>query len=89
MQTVGVVMVVALLITPAATAQLLTRSLSSMMLVAALIGAVASVAGLYIAWHADVSASASIVLSATAMFAVAFVLAPGRGALWQSGVMRR
>lgn len=89
MQTVGVVLVVALLVTPAATAQLLTRSLHFMMLVAAAIGATSSVAGLYIAWHADVSASASIVLSATAIFVVAFVLAPGRGALWQSALRRR
>jgi ABC-type Mn2+/Zn2+ transport system permease subunit len=89
MQTVGVVLVVALLVTPAATAQLLTRSLQSMMLVAAAIGAFSSMAGLYIAWHADVSASASIVLSATAIFTVAFVLAPQRGMLWHSGFMRR
>jgi len=79
MQTVGVVLVVALLITPAATAQLLTRSLSVMMVVAAGIGALSSLVGLYVAWHADVSASASIVLAATAIFALAFVLAPQRG----------
>jgi ABC-type Mn2+/Zn2+ transport system permease subunit len=89
MQTVGVVLVVALLVTPAATAQLLTRSLGSMMLVAAGIGALSSLAGLYVAWHADVSASASVVLSATAIFTVAFVLAPERGAFWQSALMRR
>ncbi len=89
MQTVGVVLVVALLITPAATAQLLTRSLSVMMVVAAGIGALSSLVGLYVAWHADVSASASIVLAATAIFALAFVLAPQRGALWQSSLMRR
>jgi ABC-type Mn2+/Zn2+ transport system permease subunit len=89
LQTVGIVLVVALLVTPAATAQLLTRSLWSMMLLGAAIGAVSSVAGLYIAWHADVSASASIVLTATGLFALAFVLAPQKGALWQSGLMRR
>ena len=89
LQTVGIVLVVALLVTPAATAQLLTRSLWSMMLLGAAIGAVSSVAGLYIAWHADVSASASIVLTATGLFALAFVFAPQKGALWQSGLMRR
>jgi ABC-type Mn2+/Zn2+ transport system permease subunit len=89
MQTVGVVLVVALLITPAATAQLLTRGLFPMMLVAASFGALSSLTGLYVAWHADVSASASIVLAATAMFALAFVLAPGRGALWQSAPIGR
>jgi ABC-type Mn2+/Zn2+ transport system permease subunit len=89
LQTVGIVLVVALLVTPAATAQLLTRSLWSMMLFGATIGAVSSVAGLYIAWHANVSASASIVLTATGLFALAFVFAPQKGALWQSGLMRR
>jgi ABC-type Mn2+/Zn2+ transport system permease subunit len=84
LQTVGLVLVVALLITPAATAQLLTRSLWSMMTVGAAVGALASVVGLYVAWHADTSASASIVLSATAMFALAFLFAPERGAVWQA-----
>jgi ABC-type Mn2+/Zn2+ transport system permease subunit len=89
LQTVGVVMVVALLVTPAATAQLLTRSLPAMMLAGAVIGVASSVAGLYIAWYADVSASAAIVLTATALFALAFVFAPAKGALWHSGMMRR
>lgn len=82
LQTVGIVLVVALLITPAATAQLLTRSLLAMMLVAAIVGVASSVVGLYIAWHADVSASASIVLTATAAFGLAFIFAPQRGLLW-------
>ncbi len=89
LQTVGIVLVVALLVTPAATAQLLTRSLWSMMLLGAAVGALASVIGLYVAWHADVSASASIVLTATALFALAFVFSPQKGALRQSGLMRR
>jgi manganese/iron transport system permease protein len=89
LQAVGVVLVVALLITPAATAQLLTRNLWSMMVVGAAVGVMSSVAGLYIAWHADVSASAAIVLTATGLFAVAFVFAPGRGALWQTLLFRR
>jgi len=84
LQTVGLVLVVALLITPAATAQLLTRSLWAMMTVGATIGVVSAVIGLYIAWHADVSASASIVLTATAFFILAFLFAPQRGAVWQA-----
>jgi ABC-type Mn2+/Zn2+ transport system permease subunit len=89
LQTVGIVLVVALLITPAATAQLMTRSLGAMMMLGAAIGAACSVAGLYIAWHAEVSASASIVLSATGLFALAFLFAPERGVLWQSRLFRR
>ncbi len=85
LQTVGIVLVVALLVTPAATAQLLTRRLSTMMLVAAAIGVASSVVGLYGAWHADVSASAAIVLTATGAFIAAFLFAPGRGAVWRGG----
>jgi len=82
LQTVGVVLVVALLVTPAATAQLLTRSLPAMMVVGAILGAASSLIGLYVAWHADLSASASIVLSATTLFLLTFALAPRRGLVW-------
>jgi ABC-type Mn2+/Zn2+ transport system permease subunit len=82
LKTVGIVLVVALLITPAATAQLLTRTLPSMMLVGAALGAAATVIGLYVAWYADLSASASIVLTATGFFVLAFALA-GRGLPWR------
>jgi ABC-type Mn2+/Zn2+ transport system permease subunit len=88
-QTIGVILVVALLITPAATAQLLVRSLPIMMLLGAAIGALSSVLGLYVAWHADLSASASIVLVATVLFALAFAFAPGRGVIWGAGALRR
>ena len=88
LQAVGIVLVVALLVTPAATAQLLTRSLFSMMLLGAAIGAACSVAGLYIAWHANVSVSASIVLTATGLFVLAFLFAPERGAVWSLAPFR-
>ncbi len=88
LQTVGIVLVVALLVTPAATAQLLTRRLSTMMLVGAAIGVASSVVGLYVAWHAEVSASAAIVLTATGAFIAAFLFAPGRGAVWRGGAGR-
>lgn len=83
LQTVGIVLVVALLVTPAATAQLLTRRLPPMMAVGALVGLLSSLVGLYIAYYADVAASAAIVLTATGFFALAFLFAPGRGLLWQ------
>ena len=89
LQTVGVVLVVALLVTPAATAQLLVRSLPAMMALGALIGAVSSLIGLYVAWHADLSASASIVLTATALFALAFLFAPRKGLAWGASAVRR
>ena len=85
LQTVGIVLVVALIVTPAATAQLLTRRLPAMMAAGAAVGVLSSLAGLYVAYYADVSASAAIVLTATAFFFLAFLLAPGRGLLWQRG----
>lgn len=54
-----------------------------MMGLGAIIGAASSLIGLYVAWHADLSASASIVLTATALFMVALAFAPKRGAVWQ------
>ena len=83
LQVMGIVLVLAMLVAPAATAQLLTRRLPPMMALGALVGALSSLGGLYIAWYADVSASAAIVLTATGFFFLAFLFAPGRGLLWQ------
>ncbi len=83
LQTVGVALMLGMLITPAATAQLLTRRLLPMMAVAALIGVLSSVVGLYISYYAGVASGAAIVLVCTAIFAVVALFAPGRGWLWQ------
>lgn len=83
LQTVGVGLVAALLVTPGATASLLTRRLPAMMAVAAAIGVAASVVGLYLSYYLDVASGAAIVLTATATFVVAFFLAPRRGLVWR------
>jgi len=75
-QAVGVVLVSALLITPAATASLVTRSLSKMILVAALIASLCGVVGLYASYYLNVASGAAIVLSCTAVFALVFVGRP-------------
>ena len=74
LQAVGVVLVVAMLVTPAATAQLLMRRLPQMMALAAVIAVLSSFIGLYIAYYADVSASAAVVLTLTGFFALVFLL---------------
>ena len=84
----GVGLVAALLVTPAATAYLLTRRLPTMMAVSAAIGAVSSVAGLYVSYYLDVASGAAVVLIATAAFLVAFVAAPGRGVLARRAAAR-
>ncbi len=85
LQTVGVALVAAMLITPPAAAYLLTRRLPIMMLVSALIGVVSSVVGLYASYYLDVASGGAIVLVATAIFVLAFLFAPGRGLAWRLG----
>lgn len=82
LQAVGVALVLAMLVTPASSAYLLTRRLPSMMLLGALIGALSSVLGLYLSFYINVASGASIVLVATAIFAIIFIVAPQRGVLW-------
>lgn len=79
LQTVGVGLVSAMLVTPGAAAYLLTRRLSSMMIVAAVIGAVSSVVGLYLSFYFSVASGAAVVLTATLIFLLAFLFAPERG----------
>ncbi|MGD0205169.1 MAG: metal ABC transporter permease [Dehalococcoidia bacterium] len=81
LKAVGIVLVVAMLVTPAATAQLLVQRLHLIMAVGAGIGIVSSVVGLYLSYHADVAASAAVVLTATVIFLVTFLLSPRRGIL--------
>ena len=84
LQTVGVGLVAAMLVTPGATAYLLTRRLPTMMLIAAIIGAFSSIAGLYVSFYINVASGAAVVLIATAIFLLAFLFAPARGALWRA-----
>lgn len=68
LKAIGIVLVNAMLIIPAATASLLVRRLHRVMIVATMVAVAASVAGLYISFHADVATSPAIVLSAAAIF---------------------
>ncbi|MDO4910213.1 MAG: anchored repeat-type ABC transporter permease subunit [Corynebacterium sp.] len=70
-RTVGNILVIALLITPAATARLLTNRMLPMMIFSAAIGAVSSLIGVYIAWAVNVPVGASIVIAVTVLFLVA------------------
>jgi ABC-type Mn2+/Zn2+ transport system permease subunit len=81
LQSVGVGLVAAMLVTPAAAAQLLTRRLPSMMVTAAGIGGLSSVAGLYLSYYANIASGASIVLVASALFLAAYLFSPRVGLL--------
>lgn len=83
LQTVGVGLMVAMLITPAAAASLLTRRLPVMMAVAGLIGAASGIIGLYLSYYVSVASGAAVVLVCTAFFLLALFFAPSRGLAWR------
>jgi manganese/iron transport system permease protein len=76
LQAVGIILVVAMLVTPAATAQLLTVRFTRLMLTAAAVGVASAIIGLYLSYWLDVASGATIVLVQTGLFALALVLAP-------------
>lgn len=80
-KVVGIVLVVAMLVTPAATARLLVRRIPHMMAVATLLGALAAVTGLYLSYYLNVASGAAVVLVATGLFLLALLLSPRHGLL--------
>jgi manganese/iron transport system permease protein len=81
-QVVGVALMAAMVVTPAATARFFVQRLHHLMLLAGGIGSVSSIMGMYLAWHLEVTASTTIVLTMTVLFIIAFFFAPGKGYLW-------
>lgn len=81
LQAVGIILVVAMLVTPAASAQLLTSRFGTMMRIAVLIGVGSAVAGLYLSYWLDVASGATIVLTETAVFFAALALGPSTSLL--------
>lgn len=84
-QTIGNILVIALLVTPASAARLFTDNLETMMVLAALIGIVGSVLGVWLAWSFDSPTGATIVLCVTAIFGLSWLFAPRRGVLRAPG----
>lgn len=78
-QSVGVILVVATLIIPGATAQLLADTMRGTMILAVVVALVGGVTGLYVGYHADLPPGAVVVLTQAALFALAQLLAPRRG----------
>ncbi len=73
-QAVGIVLVVALLVTPSATAYLLTDRFFRMMVLGALLSILAVVAGLYLSFYANVASGAAIVLVSTSLFFLTLIV---------------
>ncbi len=89
MQTVGVVLVVALLVGPATTAYLLVKELHQMMGLGALLGAVSSVIGMYISYYLNVPSGPCIVLISCGFFVLAVLFSPSEGLLTQPEIVNR
>lgn len=80
LQAVGIILVVAMLVTPAATAQMLTVRFTRLMATAAGVGVLSAVTGLYLSYWLNVASGATIVLVQTGLFVVTLALGP-RGLL--------
>jgi len=83
LQTVGVALMLALLVTPASTAYLLVRRVPAMMILGAGFGVLSGLVGLYLSYYAGIASGAAIVLVATGFFVIALFAAPRRGLLWR------
>ncbi|GAE33425.1 manganese ABC transporter [Halalkalibacter akibai JCM 9157] len=81
LKTVGIVLVVAMLITPGATAYLLTDRLPVMLSLSAIIGVLSAVIGMFYSVVYDVASGASIVLVASFFFGLAFFFSPKQGVI--------
>jgi manganese/iron transport system permease protein len=79
MQTVGAFLVVAMVVTPGATAYLLTDRFQRLVVIAAALGAGTSLVGAYLSYFLDGATGGIIVVLQTALFLVAFLLAPKHG----------
>ncbi len=88
LQTVGIGLVAAMLVTPAAAAYMLSHRLPVMMAFSILFGVLSGLAGLYLSYYLNIASGASIVLVATLIFLLAFFFSP-RGRLWHLVQLRR
>lgn len=82
LQVVGIALMMAMLVTPAATASLLTRRLPTMMATAGIIGAGSGAIGLYASFYLNIASGPTVVLVATLLFGLVFLFAPGKGIVW-------
>lgn len=84
LQTVGSILVIAMLITPAATAYLLTHRLQYMVVLSALFGSISAVVGLYFSYTYNLASGAAIVLVSAFLFLLAFLFSPQKGLLFSN-----
>lgn len=73
LQAIGIVLVVALLVTPSATAHLVTKRFHTMIFVSMLLGCLSAFFGIYLSYYLNVASGAAIILTATAIFFVVLI----------------
>ncbi|KYK90989.1 iron ABC transporter permease subunit AfeC [Aggregatibacter actinomycetemcomitans] len=83
LQTVGAILVIAMVITPGATAYLLTDRFKTLVLIAVVLGISSSSVGVYISYFLDGATGGVIVCIQTALFLLAFIFSPKYGLLHQ------
>ncbi len=83
LQVVGIALMLAVLVTPAATASLLTHRLPPMMALSAALGALSGIIGLYLSFYLNIASGPAVVLVATLFFTLAYLFAPRRGLVWR------
>ena len=89
LQAVGVILVVAMLITPGASAYLLTHSFGRMLVLAPLISVGCALVGIYASFYLDVSSGGSVVLTQGLVFVLAYLLSPSQGIVIRALRQRR
>ncbi len=89
LQAVGVILVVAMLITPGASAYLLTHSFGRMLVLAPLISVGCALVGIYASFYLDVSSGGSVVLTQGLVFVLAYLLSPSQGIVVRALRQRR
>ncbi len=83
LKAVGIVLVLALLVTPAATGTLLARRLSLIMASSVVVALVSTITGLYLSFYLDLPSGPSIVMVATGLFGLALLFSPAKGVVWR------
>jgi manganese/iron transport system permease protein len=89
LQTVGIALMSAMLVTPAATANMLTRRLPIMMILGAAVGAISSITGLYLSFYVNIASGPAIVLICTFIFLLTFIFSPRQGFIKRHLVARQ
>ncbi|HEY9901225.1 MAG TPA: metal ABC transporter permease [Candidatus Sericytochromatia bacterium] len=89
MQTVGIVLVIALLVGPSITAYLLVKELHQVMGLGAVLGIIASISGVYASYYFNIPSGSSIVLVIFALFLLALLLSPSQGILTRPEIANR